>query len=99
MMPLGTNVGLAQATLCSMETQLPPQKKGTLHAQFLAHVCRSQMVAGWMKVPLCTDVNLGPGDVVLDVSQLPHKVTQPQFSVHVYCGQTAGLMKRHLMRK
>jgi len=96
-MPLGTEVGLAQATLCSMGTQLPPEKKAQL--QFLAHVCCSQMVAGWTKVSLGTEVDLGPGDVVLDVSQLPHKVKQPQFSVHVYCGQTAGLMKRHLIRK
>ena len=46
---------------------------------------------------LGTEVNLGPGDVVLDGSQLPPKRdTTPQFSVHVYCDQTAGWMKTPL---
>jgi len=41
---------------------------------------------------LGTDVGLGPGDIVLDGTQLlpsPKKGTVPQFSAHVYCGQTA----------
>ena len=46
--------------------------------------------AGWIKMPLGTEVNLGPGDVVLD------GVAAPQFSVRVYCGQTAGWMKTPL---
>ena len=33
--------------------------------QFLAHVCCSQ-TAGWMRMPLGTEVGLGPGDIVLD---------------------------------
>ena len=54
-------------------------------------------MAGWIKMPLGTEVNLGPGEVVLDgVSALPLKGAQPQFSVHVYCGQTAGWMKTPL---
>jgi len=40
-MPLGMEVGLGQATLCSMGTQLP-RKKGTTPTQFLAHVCCGQ---------------------------------------------------------
>jgi len=45
-------------------------------------------------MPLCTEVSLGPGDVVLDgVAALSIKGTAPPFSVHVYCGQTAGWMK------
>jgi len=50
-------------------------------------------------MPLCTEVNLGPGDVLLDGvagSQLPLKETSPQVLVHVYCGQTAGWMKTPL---
>jgi len=80
-----------------MGTQLPPEKMAQPPTQFLADVCCGQ-TAGWIKVPLgCTEVNLGPGDVVLDVSQLPPKGgTVPQFSVHVYCGQTAGWMKTPL---
>jgi len=33
--------------------------------QFLAHVYCGQM-AGWMKMPLGTEVDLGPGHIVLD---------------------------------
>ena len=47
---------------------------------------------------LATDVNLGPGDVVLDGVAAPPKrgTAPPQFSVHVYCDQTAGWMKTPL---
>jgi len=48
-------------------------------------------------MPLGTEVGLGPGDVVLDRVPAPHKRgTVPQFSVHVYCGQTVGWMKTPL---
>jgi len=47
-------------------------------------------------MPLGMEVNLGPGDVVLVGSQLPLKRHSPQFSVHVYCDQTAGWMKTPL---
>jgi len=46
---------------------------------------------------LGTDVGLGPGDIVLDGDPAPpEKKAQPQFSVHLYCGQTAGWMKTPL---
>ena len=47
---------------------------------------------------LGTEVNLGPGDVVLDGVAVPPKrgTAAPKFSVHVYCGQTAGWMKTPL---
>ena len=61
----------AQATLCSMGTQLP-QKKGTALTQFLAHVYCDQ-TAGWMKTPLGTDVDLGPGHSVLDWDPAPSR--------------------------
>ena len=58
-----------------MGTQLP-QKKGHAHpTQFLAHVYYGQM-AGWMKTPLGTEVDLGPGHIVLDRSQLSAKGAQ-----------------------
>jgi len=46
-------------------------------------------------MPLGMEVGLGPGDFVLDgdVAPLPKKVAEPpcpQFSAHVYCGQTVG---------
>jgi len=48
-------------------------------------------------VPLGTEEKLGPGDVVLDVVAAPPKSgTAPQFSAHVYCGQTAGWIKTPL---
>ena len=47
-------------------------------------------------MPLGTQVNLVPGDVVLDGVTPPKRGTDPQFLVHVYCGQTAGWMKTPL---
>jgi len=64
----------AQATLCSMWTQLPPEKEHTHPTQFLSHVCCGQM-AGWMKTPLGTEVDLGLGHIVLDVVPAPAKGT------------------------
>ena len=39
--------------------------------QFLAHVCCGQ-TAEWIKMPLGTDVGLGPGNIVLDGDPSPH---------------------------
>jgi len=48
-------------------------------------------------MPLGTEVNLSPCDVVLDGIAAPSKKgTAPQFSVYVYCGQTAGWTKTPL---
>jgi len=59
--------------------------------------------AGWIKMPLGTKVGLSPGDYVLDgdpAPPLPKKEAKPgahpQFSAHVYCGQTAGWIKMSL---
>jgi len=64
-----------------------PQKKGTsTPTQFLAYVYCGQM-AGWMKTPLGTEVDLGPGHTVLDGVTAPRKGhSSPLFSAHVYCG-------------
>jgi len=68
---------LAYATLCSMWTQLPPEKGHTHSTQFLAHVYCGQM-AGWMKTPLGTEVDLGAGHIVLDgVPALAKGAQQP----------------------
>ena len=47
------------------------QKNGTTPTQFLAHVYVGQ-TAEWIKMPVGTEVNLGPGDVVLDGVAAPH---------------------------
>ena len=41
-----------------------------------------------MKTPLGTDVDLGPGHIVLDGVPAPRKghSTPPLFSAHIYCG-------------
>jgi len=47
---------------------------------------------GWIRMPLGTEVGLGPGHIVLDtdLAILPKRDTvAPHFSAHVYCGQTA----------
>ena len=44
-----------------------------------------------------TEVGLGLRDIVLDGAQLPlRKGARPQFSAHVYCGQTARWIKMPL---
>jgi len=49
-------------------------------------------------MPLDMELGLSPGDFVLDggPAQLPRKGRSPQFSAHVYCGQTAAWIKMPL---
>jgi len=63
-----------------MGTQLPLEKKGhSPHPIFGPYVYCSQ-TAGWIMMPLGTEVNLGPGDVVLDgVAAPPKRGTAPCF--------------------
>jgi len=53
-------------------------------------------------MPLGMEVGLGPGNFVLDgdAPSLPKKGAEPppQFSAHVYCGQTTGWIKMALGR-
>ena len=71
----------------------PPQKKGGGKAvpHFSTHVCCGQK-AGWIKMPLGTDVRLGPGHIVLDgyPSLLPKGAQHPHFSVHICRDQTVA---------
>jgi len=65
-----------------------PLRKKEAEPPILAHVYRGQM-AGWMTTPLGTEVDLGPGHIVLDGVPAPAKGAQqppPLFSAHVYCG-------------
>ena len=50
-------------------------------------------------MPLGMEVDLDPGDFVLDGIPLPPPPKggrTPKFSAHVYCGQTAGWIKMAL---
>jgi len=58
-----------------MWTQLPPEKKHIHPHPILARVYCGQM-AGWMKTPLGTEVDLGPGHIVLDGVPAPAKGAQ-----------------------
>ena len=42
------------------------------------------------------EVGLGPGHIVLDGDPAPPLQTPPQFSAHVYCGETAEWIKMAL---
>ena len=55
-------------------------------------------MAGWIKMSLGVEVGLCPGHIVLDGDPAPPEKghSPPQFSAHVYCGQTAGWMKTPL---
>ena len=49
-------------------------------------------------MPVCMEVGLSPGNIVLDgdLAPPPQNGHSPQFSAHVYCGQTAGWIKMPL---
>jgi len=65
---LGMKVNLAsQATL--LDGVAAPPKRGTA-PKFSAHVYCGQ-TAGWTKTPLGTEVDLGPGHIVLDEDPAP----------------------------
>jgi len=108
-MPLGMEIGLGPGDFVLDEDPAPrfpkmgrspasPPQKGHTAPQISAHVYCGQ-TAGWIKMPLDTEVNLGQGDVVLNGVAAPSpahlKWAQPPhpFSAHVYCGLTAGWKK------
>ena len=80
-----------------MGIHLPPSpKKEHSSPQSSARVYCDQ-TAGWIKMPLGTEIGLGQGDIVLDGDQaLPspeRRAAAPQLSADVYCGQTVGWIK------
>jgi len=75
-MSLGMEVGLGLRDILFDVDPATPRKKGTpTTTQFLAHVYCGQM-AGWMKMPLGTEVDLGSGHTVLDGVPSPAKGAQ-----------------------
>ena len=79
-----------------MGTSSPPLKG---HSPQFSADARCGQTAGRTKMPLATEVGLGPGNFVFDWDQLlPVKGhTHPnQFLAHVYCGQTAGWIQMPL---
>jgi len=66
-----------------MGTQLPSPKGA--QPQFLVHVCCSQ-TAGWIKMPLGTEIGLGPGDIVLngDPAPLERGTAPPLFGPYLF---------------
>ena len=71
-MPLAMEVGLGVRDIVFDVDPATPIKRAHHPTKFLAHVYCGQM-AGWMKTPLGTEVDLGPGHIVLTRSQLPRK--------------------------
>jgi len=55
--------------------------------------------AGWIKMLLGTEVDLGPGHIVLDGDPAPPSPERgtlaPLFLAHVYCGQTVLVLFHH----
>jgi len=96
-MPLGREVGVGTGDIMldgDPPPPLPPQKKkrGTTATPLLFGPPMSivaKRLHGWIKVPLGSEVGLGPGLIVLDGDQLPPLqkggTAQPPFSVHIYC--------------
>ena len=79
-----------------MGTQLPLPQRGTALPPNLWPICCGP-VAGWINMPLGTEVNLGPGDVVLDVvAATPKRGTAPSFRPMSIVAKTAGWMKTSL---
>jgi len=75
-MPLGTEVELGLRDIVfDVDPATPRKKRHTHPTQFLAHVYCNQM-ARWMKTLLGTEVDLGPGHIVLDGVPAPAKGAQ-----------------------
>jgi len=88
-MKLGMQVGLAPGHNVLDGDPAPPPQRGTV-PQFSAHICCGQM-AGWIKMSLGMEVDLGQGDFVLygdGATQLPlpkkGAEPPPQFSAHLW---------------
>jgi len=93
-MKLGMHVGLGPGHIVLDGDQLPLPQKDTALPIFGPYL----LMAGCIKMPLGRDVGLSPSDIVLDGDPAPFQKREhgPQFSAHVYCGQTAEWIKMTL---
>ena len=84
-------VGLGPAHIALDGEPAPLPQKGSRAPQYSAHFYCGQ-TAGWMKTPLGTEVDLGPGHIVLEEVPALHEMgtAAPIFSASVCCGQMAG---------
>ena len=78
-----------------------PSPKGN-NPQFSAHVCCGK-TAGWIKMPLGTEVDLGPGDIVLHGDPSPPQkggtaAPPPLFGPCIVAKRLDGL-RCHLVRR
>ena len=96
-MSLGMELGLGPGDFVLDRDPAPLPKKGAESPQILDPCLL--WPNGWMdQIVLGMEVGLSPGDFVLDGDPVPFpkRGRIPQFSAHVYCGQTAGWIKMTL---
>ena len=96
-MPLGTEVGLGPDDTLLDGDPAPPSQKGLGRSPIFGPCLL--WPNGWMDQDRTyMEVGLVPGHIVLDgdPAPLPEKGTEPLFSAHFYCGQTAGCIKMPL---
>jgi len=82
-----------------MRTQLPLPKGA--EPRFSVHVCYGQTTAGWIKMPLGTEVVIGPGNIVLVGERSPPQKTrgqQPPTFGPCIVAKRLDRSKRHLVR-
>jgi len=67
-----------------------------VHVSCLLTLVYCGQTVGWNKMPVGTEVGLGPGNIVLSRDPAPPRkkgTAAPYFSAHVYCNQTAGWIR------
>jgi len=88
--PLG--IGLSPIDIVLDGDPAPSPKRGR-SPQFSAHICCGEM-AGWMKMPLGTEIGLCSGHIVLEgddpAPPPPMGHSSLRFSAHICYDQTAG---------
>jgi len=82
---------------CARWGRSPPPKKQEAQPQFSTHVCYGQ-TAGWIKIPLGMEVDLGAGHIVLDGDPLPlNRGTAPTFRLMFIVAKRLDGSRCHLV--